>query len=102
MVTPGDPSCCRASSPTPDRARFRHRMVRLAPLPPSRSLQGPPETEAATVMLGDAQELTALIWVAQTAGVPRAPAASMYGRMIDERAIKERYAALCAQLSAKR
>jgi hypothetical protein len=28
-------------------------MVRLAPMPPSRSLQGPPETEDATVMLSD-------------------------------------------------
>src|SRR3954451_3729178 len=52
MVTPGDPSCCLASSSATNRTRFRHRMVRLAPLPPSRSLQGPPETEAATVMLG--------------------------------------------------
>src|SRR4051812_29026268 len=51
MVTPGDPSCCLASSPAPDRTRFRYRMVHLAPLPPSRSLQGPPETEAATAML---------------------------------------------------
>src|SRR3954471_1054085 len=71
MVTPGDPSCCRASSPTPDRARFRHRMVRLAPLPPSRSLQGPPETEAATVMLagaGHAQSQTRIVQGIQEAG----------------------------------
>src|SRR3954467_5600116 len=61
MVTPGDPSCCRASSPTADRARFRHRMVRLAPLPPSRSLQGPPETEAATVMLGSFRQYRQLL-----------------------------------------
>src|SRR3954447_14665732 len=52
MVPPGDPSCCLASSSATNRTRFRHRMVRLAPLPPSRSLQGPPETEAVTVMVG--------------------------------------------------
>src|SRR4051812_25395717 len=51
MVTPGDPSCCLASSSATNRTRFRHRMVRLAPMPPSRSQKGPPETEDATVML---------------------------------------------------
>src|SRR4051795_8632331 len=51
MVPPGDPSCCRASSSATNRTRFRHRMVRLAPMPPSRSQKGPPETEDATVML---------------------------------------------------
>src|SRR3954469_6018079 len=51
MVTPGDPSYCLASDPAPYRARFRHCMVSLAPLPSGHGTEIPLQTEPATVML---------------------------------------------------
>src|SRR4051794_3988498 len=87
MVTPGDPSCCLASSSATNRTRFRHRMVRLAPLPPSRSQKGPPETEDATVMLAAATtlqvHLAAIVTAHRLVGLSLDPGHSSIALLMD-------------------
>jgi hypothetical protein len=51
LVRPGDPAARAPSGSAPDRARLRHRLVRLAKLPPSHGPTSPSQANRATVML---------------------------------------------------
>jgi SRSO17 transposase len=53
LVRPGNPPGSNAARPAPDRARLRHRPVRVAQSPPSRRTAGPHQTSGATIMLAD-------------------------------------------------
>jgi SRSO17 transposase len=55
LVRPGNPPGSNAACPAPDRARPRHRLVRMAQSPPSRRTGSPHQTPGATVMLRPAR-----------------------------------------------